>query len=133
MTAKLAGGCLCGAVRYELSAEPRAVAHCHCSMCRKNHGAAFATHGSVHRSEHVFTQGSDVLRAFRSSEQVTRTFCSICGSPLLWHIAGKYDDWMSVPLGTLDTVFVPKEQKHIQVASKAPWFEITDSWPQQRE
>jgi hypothetical protein len=133
MDAKLRGGCLCGTVRYELSAGPQAVTHCHCSMCRKHHGAAFATHGSVRRTEHAFTQGGDVLRSFRATPQVTRTFCSLCGSPLLWHIAGKYEDWLSIPLGTLDTLFVPTYQKHIHVGSKASWFEITDGWPQHAE
>jgi hypothetical protein len=37
------GRCLCGRVRYEIPGEIYSVVHCHCSMCRKHHGAAFAT------------------------------------------------------------------------------------------
>jgi hypothetical protein len=34
-----AGGCLCGAIRYQISAEPRSADYCHCSMCRRAAGA----------------------------------------------------------------------------------------------
>jgi hypothetical protein len=61
---------------------------------------------------------------------VTRQFCSVCGSPLLWHSEGKYADIVAVPLGTLDTPFDSPPQKHIHVGSKAPWVEICDGHPQ---
>ena len=41
------GRCLCGDVAFEVSADIGMVTHCHCSMCRKFHGSAFATHGAV--------------------------------------------------------------------------------------
>lgn len=37
------GVCLCGAIRYEFTEPFHAMVHCHCSMCRKHHGAPFAT------------------------------------------------------------------------------------------
>lgn len=42
---------------------------------------------------------------------------------------GEYSDWMSVAIGTLDTPFLSKKQKHVCVASKAPWYAIEDQWP----
>ena len=39
----LTGSCLCGAVTYEVRGPFNMMVHCHCSMCRKHHGAAFAT------------------------------------------------------------------------------------------
>lgn len=125
------GSCLCGRIAYAISAGINAVSHCHCTMCRKAHGAAFASYGSVPRAAHTFTQGQELLRSYRSSATVTRTFCAACGSPLLWHDgAGPFPDWVSIPLGTLDTPFVPASQKHVHSASKAPWHAITDDWPQ---
>jgi Glutathione-dependent formaldehyde-activating enzyme len=47
MAIDYSGGCLCGAVRYTVTGEIKDVSHCHCSMCRKAHGAAFATYASV--------------------------------------------------------------------------------------
>lgn len=120
------GSCLCGGVKYEVSSEIKAVSHCHCSMCRKAHGAAFATYGSVPSEKHVFTEGEALLRRYQSSDFVTRTFCSLCGSPLLWRSQKKFIEWVSFPLGTLDTPYVPLNQKHLHVTSKAPWHHVEE-------
>lgn len=122
------GSCLCGGVRYETTAPVKASSHCHCSMCRKAHGAAFATYGNVRREHHRFVQGQALVRTYQSSAQVTRTFCSVCGSPLLWHSEGAHADWVAVPL---DTPYDTPPQKHIYVDSKAPWVVIGDGYPQE--
>lgn len=125
------GSCLCGGVRYETTAPLQAASHCHCSMCRKAHGAAFGSYASVRRERHRFVQGQALVRTYQSSAQVTRTFCSVCGSPLLWHSEGAHADWVAVPLGTLDTPYDTPPQKHIYVDSKAPWVVIGDGYPQE--
>lgn len=121
---------MCGAVQYAVTAEIKAVSHCQCTMCRKAHGAAFGTYGSVPRQHHAFTQGAEQVRVYPSSQGVTRSFCAACGSPLAWRRGGEFSEWISIPLGTLDTPFVPAKQKHIHVASGAPWHAICDGWPQ---
>ncbi|MDU9391866.1 GFA family protein [Pseudomonas sp. zfem002] len=116
------GSCLCAAVRYELLGEPKAVSHCHCGQCRKGHGAAFASYGSVPRSDLRIVAGADQLKAFASSPIVLREFCGRCGSSLFWSRAsGEHADWVSVALATLDTPFVPRKEKHIHVDSRLPW------------
>jgi hypothetical protein len=124
------GSCLCGAVRYEISGPIDSVTHCHCTMCRKAHGAAFATYATVKQERHRFVQGRETLRDYRSSNSVTRTFCSNCGSPMTWSDPVRFVGNMSFPLGSLDTPYVPPKQQHIYVASKAPWHVIGDDWPQ---
>jgi hypothetical protein len=58
-------------------------------------------------------------------------FCGDCGSSLFWSDSkAEFSDWMSVAIGTLDTPFLSEKQKHVWVASKAPWYEIEDRWPQ---
>ncbi len=99
-------------------------------MCRKAHGAAFATYASVLKEAHSFTGGSQLLASYASSTEVTRTFCSVCGSPMLWHSKGEFADWVSFPLATLDTPYTPPKQRHIHLASRAPWFQIEHGWPQ---
>ncbi|MBF3200109.1 GFA family protein, partial [Pseudomonas aeruginosa] len=112
------GSCLCGALRYRLSSPPRALSHCHCSQCRKAHGAAFASYGSVPVADLHIDRGADLLAAFSSSPAVLRRFCSRCGSPLFWSRSeGEFADWVSVALGSLDTPFPAAKQKHVQVAS----------------
>lgn len=126
------GRCLCGGVQYAVQADIKAVTHCHCQMCRKGHGAAFATYGSVPAQAHTFTAGAALLRSYRSSPGVTRSFCSACGSPLLWRReGGAFAAWLSFPLGTLDSPCVPAKQRHVHTADRLAWCAIADDWPQQ--
>ncbi|MDI3271735.1 GFA family protein [Pseudomonas sp. MDT1-16] len=124
------GSCLCGAVKYRVAAELKAVTHCHCSKCRKGHGAAFATYASALRSAITVISGVETLKTYHSSEGVARQFCSDCGSSLFWSDSkGAFSEWMSVAIGTLDTPFLSEKQKHVCVDSKAPWYAIEDQWP----
>ncbi|MES2609786.1 MAG: GFA family protein [Pseudomonadota bacterium] len=102
------GSCLCGAIHCEACAEIMAPSHGHCGMCRKAHGAAFASYGTVPLGAFSFTRGADLVKRRVSSPGVTRTFCLECGSPLTWHSEhGDAAAWMSFSLGTLDTPFTP--------------------------
>ena len=76
------GSCLCGAVRFELSAPPTELVHCHCRMCQKGHGAAYATFARVAHSAFAVIRGQDCIGTYRSSDQARRTFCRLCGSTL---------------------------------------------------
>jgi len=125
------GSRLCGTIKYGLSTELKAVTHCHCSQCRKGHGAAFATYASAPASALSIMTGADSLQAYGSSSGVTRQFCSHCGSSLFWtDSTGAFSDWVSVALGTLDTPLRPHKQKHVNVGSKADWYHISDQHPQ---
>lgn len=127
MNLPLHGSCLCGAIRYQLKAQPKAVTHCHCSQCRKGHGAAFASYGSVIDTDLCLLSGAELLTSYASSAGVKRQFCARCGSSLFWSRAtGEYSDWISIALGTLDSPFKPDKQKHIHADSQATWF-CTDS------
>jgi len=127
----LKGSCLCGAVKYRLDAPIESATHCHCSMCRKAHGAAFGTYGNVRRKDFRFTQGQDSVVEYHSSPGVTRTFCKHCGSTLQWFSERPYPNWLSVALGTLDTPLGEIPQKHIYADSKADWYAIRDGLPQE--
>ncbi|MGF6150099.1 hypothetical protein QFZ84_001071 [Pseudomonas fluorescens] len=133
MTDIFQGSCLCGAVKYEIQSRPKVLSHCHCSQCRKSHGAAFASYGSVLRSDLHLVQGADGIKSYPSSESVLRQFCAECGSSLFWSRSqGAYAEWISIAMGTLDSTFTSDKQKHIEVVSKATWYEIQDHWPQSK-
>jgi hypothetical protein len=127
----LTGACLCGAVRYEVEGPLGRLAHCHCSMCRKHHGTAFATHLSVPLSGFRWLAGERHITAYRSSPFGLRTFCSTCGSvvPLLDYELGL----ALCPAGNLDGNLDARLQAHVFVGSKAPWHSITDRLPQYPE
>jgi len=101
-------------------------------MCRKAHGAAFRTRARVQASDFRWTQGEDLITWYESSPGTHRGFCRVCGSPLL----SRFDHDPSsygLPFGALDDDPGVKPRFHIFVASKAPWFEITDGLPQYDE
>lgn len=123
------GSCLCSAVHYEINGPLNNVLNCHCSMCRKHHGAAFRTRAAVKAVDFQFVKGEDIITFYESSKGEHRGFCSICGSNLLT----KFDDYPDVygfPLGTLDTKIDVKPTRHLFVQNKADWYDITDDVPQ---
>jgi len=125
------GSCLCAAVSFELLAPPKAVSHCHCSQCRKGHGAAFASYGSVPRSKLRVLRGASSIKSYASSPTAVREFCLECGSTLFWSRSqGEFAEWISIAVGTLDTPFLPKKQKHVHLDSAAPWYTPSGIRPQ---
>ena len=122
------GGCLCGKVRYAIDGEITEVSHCHCSMCRKMHGAAFVTFGAVQRTDLRWLNGAERVAEYRSSADLIRKFCRHCGSSLLCHSDAEPDvDYIA--LGTVDGDPGCRPAFHIWVGSMAPWYTITDELP----
>ena len=126
------GSCLCGSVRYEIRGPLGRVSHCHCSMCRKAHGAAFGTYARVNRSDFAWLSGEGHIASYRSSPSVARTFCRACGSTLQFITEARPESF-ALALGTLDDDPGVRPAHHIFVASKAAWFEITDGLPEHAE
>lgn len=115
------GSCLCGVISFELKSAPKAAVNCHCRMCQKQHGAAFATYVSVPVQNLVYLSGLDELTAYTSSPGITRKFCRLCGSNIEWRGRGEFPDWVSIPLATFDTRFLPEKINDIHLESKACW------------
>jgi len=125
----LHGSCLCGAVRYEVSGAVHDVHHCHCSICRKSHGAGFSTFARLDVAGFRWAAGEDRLTAYRSSPPLERTFCATCGGRLTIRFDGMPEAvWVS--LGSLDGDPGVRPGSHMFVASKAQWDEISDELPQ---
>ena len=74
------GSCLCGSVRYDIDGPFEVMSHCHCSMCRQHHGAAFATFVSVPISGFRWVAGENEISTYQASNYGKRTFCGKCGS-----------------------------------------------------
>jgi hypothetical protein len=125
----LRGSCLCGGVRYEVSGPLSYPLNCHCSMCRKAHGAAFRSRARVKADDFRWTQGAELVAYYESSPGNHRGFCRVCGSPLLSRFDNDPRSY-GLPLGALDDDPGIKPGFHVFVASKAPWYDITDELPQ---
>jgi hypothetical protein len=129
----ITGGCLCGAVRYEVTGPFLRASHCHCSRCRKHSGAAVCTQGRVRAGDFRLLSGADALRVYRpAADAAAKAFCSICGSSLF---GGTWPEGpeVSIRLGSVDGDPGIRPQYHTFVASRAPWDEITDGLPQYPE
>ena len=121
------GTCLCAAVKYAVNSDLSDAGNCHCSMCRKVHGAAFATYATISSENFHWVSGEQLVSFYEASPENCRMFCSICGSSLGGTENGKVT---SVTLGTIDGDPGTGPRSHIFVGSMAPWHEINDDLPQ---
>ena len=129
MAGVIRGGCLCGAVRYEIDAPFADAVYCHCSQCRRASGSAFAANAGVAKAHFKLVAGQAALRAYESSPRKLRWFCSRCGSPV-YNLTPHQPNAVRVRLGTVDGDPGIRPDCHIFVGSKAPWDEIRDALPQ---
>jgi hypothetical protein len=120
------GGCLCGAVRYEVRGQLRDVINCHCGMCQRLHGGA-GPHTKARKADITVTVDAG-LAWYRTSEVARRGFCRICGSGLFWEPFAQ--DATGILAGTLDGPTGLATIGHIFVAEKCDFYEISDGLPQ---
>ena len=130
MSRSLKGQCLCGAVRYEVDRFGPRLAYCHCSMCRKFHGAPFVTLGEVDKSSFRWTKGEEALQSYVAENGTVRKFCRHCGSSMTFSSPNVQRDVIEISLGTLDSDLEVRPDAHIFVGSKANWTTICDDLPQ---
>ena len=116
------GSCLCGKVMYRITCEPSKVSHCHCNMCQKQHGAAFATYASLPKANLEYLSGQNLLFDYSSSGNISRKFCRNCGSNIEWSGSPDYPDWVSVAISTLDTEYHPKNIVNIYTETSVCWL-----------
>ena len=124
----LDGSCLCGAVAYEVDAEPGPIIHCHCETCRKAHGSAFSSLMGVPRAAFRWTRGEEGLSAFESSPGKVRRFCAACGSQLVAERAGQPN--VMLRLGCLDTPITDRPKAHIWRSDAASWYDPKEVLPE---
>ncbi|MGB5629999.1 MAG: GFA family protein [Woeseiaceae bacterium] len=123
------GHCECGKVSFEAAGPIEDFGHCHCSQCRRMHGAAFATFAGVRRSGFRYLSGEDVLSTYASSATYERVFCSVCGSNILGILTAD-PSAVYLCMGAIEGNPPRPEGYHIYVGSKAPWHEISDDLKQ---
>ncbi|NIP47727.1 MAG: GFA family protein [Gammaproteobacteria bacterium] len=123
---KVSGGCLCGAVRYELEPPLRPVVACHCLRCRRATGHYVSATAVPRERFHLIE--SDALKWYRSSPHAERGFCGVCGSNLFWSAHGR--DTISIMAGSIDGETGLRTVAHICVAQKGDYYDLNPSEPQ---
>ena len=120
----LRGGCLCGAVQYEVEDDFQYMGYCHCSECRRFSGSASAAVGGVPYSALRTTRGEESVARYQKSPKTELCFCRTCGSSLY---SRKLDrEMLHVRLGSLMDPPSMKPSYHVFVGSKAAWEQIDD-------
>ena len=119
--AEFRGGCLCGAVKYQVIGEPMAFYHCHCSRCRKANGTGHASNIRVKSSEIVWREGESLVKSFKvpEAERFRNDFCSLCGSPVARNFPSH--GFVVIPAGGLDHPIDIQPTARIFYGSRAEW------------
>ena len=125
---KVEGGCLCGTVRFTVTLPTLFCGHCHCSMCRRNHGAAYVTWFAVARSRLSIDSGLDRLTRYESSPHGSRSFCARCGSSLFC-VSTHYPDVVDIPLANMDAAIDRIPESHLYFDDRAAWTIVADDLP----
>ncbi len=127
------GGCLCGAIRFEVRRFVGPFELCHCSRCRKASGSAFAPMIGVEAEDFVWLSGRENVERFEAPvierpPGYCTFFCRECGSPA--PITDEGVDWFEIPAGLLDDDPKLRPDRHIFVECGSEWFTISDDLPQ---
>ena len=124
----LTGNCLCNAVNFHLPDEFLYAFYCHCSECRRFSGSAFSVAGGISREKLIVTNGEEHIKYYRKRDVANLAFCEMCGSSLFSDNFKR--GLIHIRYGALKEEPSLKPQAHMHVASKLPWYEITDDLPQ---
>ena len=122
------GSCFCGAVRFRIGLPTLGCAHCHCSMCRRSHGAVYVTWFAVPYTRFALEKGEAELVRFRSSDHGTRSFCGRCGSSLFCESTHHPDD-IDIVLASLHGPIDRAPQVHVYFDDRADWVAVGDTLP----
>jgi len=122
------GACYCGAVGFEVRLPTLWCGHCHCSMCRRSHGAGFVTWFAVPREGFLLSAGEENLVRFASSDHGTRSFCGRCGSTLFCE-SSKHPEQVDIVLANMQAAIDRAPQAHIYWSDRADWISADDGLP----
>lgn len=120
--------CLCDAVQINIKGPIKDIIHCHCSLCRKSSGTAYATNGFVNAEDFVIEKGEDELKAFELRPGKKRHFCGRCASPIFSSNAADPSRYR-LRLGILDSDITERPISHNFVTSKANWEDLDAELP----
>jgi hypothetical protein len=121
----LRGGCLCGAVRFEIDAPLGPASWCHCTRCRRRTGTPASVQARIQPGSFRLLQGEEALREYRPGDGWAKVFCGECGSGL-WSQSPDDAGVKGVRLGAFDGDPGVRPSYHQFVAYAAPWASIPD-------
>ena len=126
------GACLCEKIKFEITLPTKWCSHCHCTLCRRSHGAAFVTWFGVNTDQFRITQGENQIKWYFSSVESQRGFCMNCGS----HILFKSIKWPGEIHISLSNMIDPIDRKpagHTYFDTHVDWVKFNDGLPRNND
>jgi len=119
------GQCLCGSVKFAIDFPSKWMAHCHCTMCQRSHGAAFVTWVGVEESQVSVEDSKCSLMWYSSSQSAERAFCSHCGSSLFFRSDNRRGE-LDIVRACFTSPLDRNPDTHVYYNTHADWFEVKD-------
>lgn len=124
----ISGGCLCGAVHFDVNDNFKYSGYCHCTDCRRFSGSASSAMAGIPTDEFRVLKGIDAIKRYVKSENTVLAFCCHCGSSL--YAEKPKRGMLHLRLGSLNEAPSLRPQFHSYVGSKADWDVICDGLAQ---
>ena len=123
--ATASGTCLCGDLRFEANLPSKWMAHCHCTLCQRAHGAGVVTWVGFEAPQVAIADPRQRLRWYESSPGAERGFCSRCGSTLFFR-SRRWAGELHVVRSNFDTPLDREPQVHVYYDTHATWLALGD-------
>jgi hypothetical protein len=121
-TDQFEGGCLCGAVRFIATGQPKGVYWCHCQSCRKHSGAPASVFVAFEHPAYRVTQG-EITKLDSTPGRTRRGFCARCGSTLTCESAGLPTE-THFHIGAFDRAAELQPTRHVFPGEQLPWLHL---------
>jgi len=125
---RFTGSCFCGVVRFSVRPPTTFCGHCHCTMCRRNHGAGYVTWFAVSHTQFTLDHGEEDLARYRSSDHGTRSFCRRCGSSLFCE-STNHPEIIDIVLANMHEGIDRAPSCHIYFDDRVDWVAVEDGLP----
>ena len=122
------GSCLCGALQFDADLPSLWIAHCHCSLCRRAHGAAFVTWVGFAAERCRIEDTEGALHWYASSPGAERGFCGRCGSTLFFR-SSRWPGELHIVRANFRDELDRQPQAHVYYDTHVNWYAVGDALP----
>ena len=119
------GSCLCGDLRFTATLPSKWMAHCHCTLCQRAHGAGVVTWVGFEANQVGIDDPQARLQWYESTPGAERGFCRRCGSTLFFRSA-RWPGELHIVRSNFDTPRDREPQLHVFYDTHAPWLPTAD-------
>ena len=124
----VSGSCLCGKLRFTANLPTLWVAHCHCTLCQKNAGAAFVTWAGFNEQDVQIDDSNKTLKWYSATENAYRGFCNECGSTIFFKSA-RWLGELHITVVNIHEEIDRSPQMHVNWSSHQAWLHLADDLP----